>query len=40
VDLDLIAVLLNGVTPDYDIMQEGLLLKNVPEHFILEIKTF
>lgn len=39
VDLDLIAVLLNGVTPDYDIMQEGLLLKNVPEHFILEIKT-
>ncbi len=39
VDLELISVLLNGVTPEYEITQEGLLLSNTPAHFILEIKT-
>jgi aminopeptidase N len=28
-----------GVTPEYEITQEGLLLSNTPAHFILEIKT-
>ena len=39
VDLELIAILVNGVKPNYEMAEDGLLLKDLPERFVLEIKT-
>ncbi|MDC9714396.1 MAG: aminopeptidase N [Gammaproteobacteria bacterium] len=39
VDLELLAILVDGVKPNYKIIENGLLLKNLPKHFSLEIKT-
>ncbi len=39
VDLELIAILVNGVKPNYEMAEDGLLLKDLPERFVLEVKT-
>ena len=39
VDLELMAILMNGVEPNYEILEEGLLLKDLPTRFTLEVKT-
>lgn len=39
VDLELITILVNGVEPNYEMVEDGLLLKDLSERFILEVKT-
>lgn len=39
VDLELIAILVNGAVPHYEMVKDGLVLKDLPERFMLEVKT-
>ena len=39
VDLELISILVNGAEPNYQLFEEGIELRDLPEHFILEIQN-
>ncbi|RUA04388.1 MAG: aminopeptidase N [Gammaproteobacteria bacterium] len=39
VELELISILVNGIEPNYKVSKEGLMLRDLPKNFILEIQN-